>query len=66
MKKINELLELLRRISDVAITIAVMVILGVSLYTRTPILELTSLDSQWWILFLCLMTYIKVKDTNDR
>ena len=66
MKRINELIEILRRISDFAITIAVMVILGVSLYTRTPVLELTALDSQWWILFLCLMTYIKVKDTNDR
>jgi hypothetical protein len=36
-----------------------MAILGYSAITSTPILQITSFDSQWWILFLVVIMWSK-------
>ena len=65
MKNLKKLLDIVKSFSEIAIIASVMLILGISLWTNTPILELTGLDSQWWILFLCLLTYVKVNHGDD-
>lgn len=65
MKNLKNALGIIRIISECAIIISVLLILGISLWTKTPVLELTELDSQWWILFLCLMTYVKLNFKDD-
>ncbi len=65
MKNLKKTLGIIRIISECAIIVSVLLILGISLWTKTPVLELTELDSQWWILFLCLMTYVKLNFKDD-
>ena len=65
MKNLKTTLGILKNITEIAIVVAVSVILAISLWTKTPVLELTGLDSQWWILLLCLLTFLKVGGTDD-
>jgi hypothetical protein len=65
MKNLKKTFEIIKDIAEIAIIASVMLILGISLWTNTPILELTGLDSQWWILLLCLLTFLKVGGTDD-
>lgn len=62
MKNIKNIFSVIKMITEIAVVFSVILILGISLWTKTPVLELTNLDSQWWILFLCLITYTKIND----
>lgn len=46
---------------DLLIGGLLLVILGYSTITHTPIMEIESFDSQWWILFLVLLTWQNTK-----
>lgn len=65
MKNLKKTFEIIKDIAEIAIVVAVLIILSISLWTKTPILEITGLDSQWWILLLCLLTFLKVGGTDD-
>lgn len=65
MKNLKTTLGILKNITEIAIVVAVSVILAISLWTKTQVLELTGFDSQWWILLLCLLTFLKVGGTDD-
>ena len=62
MKKINKILAEVRIFSEYAVVVSVMIILGMSLFTKTPILEITEIDSQWWILLVTTMIFAKLQD----
>jgi heme O synthase-like polyprenyltransferase len=59
MKNIKNFFTQFDSIINIFIGVFIMAILGYSAITSTPILQITSFDSQWWILFLVVIMWSK-------
>jgi hypothetical protein len=59
MKNIKNFFTQFDSIINIFIGVFIMAILGYSAITNTPILQITSFDSQWWILFLVVIMWSK-------
>lgn len=59
MKHITNFFNKLDGIVNIFIWMFMMIVLGYSAITSTPVLEIENFDSQWWILFLVTIMWTK-------
>lgn len=62
--KITESLSLISKVINITAGIYLFFVLGWSVFTRTPILEIEWFDSQWWILLY--VVNLGLKSLSDK